>query len=196
MRSKFHSVLAKIQAVKWVNGHYFQSFTPFVLSVFGNETCILHHFAFLVWLPTQNFSSPITHIQPLKSHFLTVVLPFLTMFLMVLKGFIYTIPVYFYAYLLAFSTKMHCIQHQNAQHLAPKHTAFSSKWPPKACKWRSFEINIHFAAFTSPPFLHQNEPSRESIFWGKWVRWWIKRAAIVLKAVRKSRQKTRRWQAG
>jgi len=31
------------------------------------------------------------------------------MFLMVLKGFIYTIPVYFYAYLLAFSTKMHCI---------------------------------------------------------------------------------------
>ena len=175
MRSKFHSVLAKIQAVKWVNSHYFQSFTPFVLSVFRSGTCILHHFVFLVWLPTQNLSSPITHIQPLKSHFLTVVLPFLTMFLMVLKGFIYTIPVYFYAYLLAsstilpciqhqnalhlapkctaFSSKMHCVQHQNTLHLASKRTTFSRKWPPKARKWWSFEINIHFAAFTSHPLF-------------------------------------------
>ena len=37
------------------------------------------------------------------------VLPFLTLFLMVLKGFEYTIAAYIYAFLLAFSGKKHCI---------------------------------------------------------------------------------------
>ena len=37
------------------------------------------------------------------------VLPFLTLFLMVLKGFEYTIAVYIYAFLLTFSGKKHCI---------------------------------------------------------------------------------------
>ena len=31
------------------------------------------------------------------------------------------------------------------------------------------------------PFLHQNQPSRESIFCGKVGSWWAKRALIVLK---------------
>ena len=119
---------------------YFQPFTSFVLSVFKSKTCILHHFAFLDWLPIRNFPSPITHFQPLKTHFLTVILPLSAMFLMALKGFIYTIAVHFYAFSsriqrhfalhlapkrLAFSTKTHCIQHQNALRLAPKCTAFS-----------------------------------------------------------------------
>ena len=38
-----------------------------------------------------------------------VVLPFLAMCFMVLKGFIYTFAVYFYAFRLAFSTILHCI---------------------------------------------------------------------------------------
>ena len=38
-----------------------------------------------------------------------VVLPFLGMFFMALKGFIYTTPVDFYAFRLAFSTILHCI---------------------------------------------------------------------------------------
>ena len=44
-----------------------------------------------------------------------------------------------------FSTKTHSIQRQNALHLAAKRTAFSSKQPENGCKWRAFQINIHFA---------------------------------------------------
>ena len=56
-----------------------------------------------------------------------VVLPFLGMFFMVLKCFIYTFTVDFYAFRLAFSTILQCILHQNALRLAPKRTAFSGK---------------------------------------------------------------------
>ena len=56
-----------------------------------------------------------------------VVLPFLAMCFMVLKGFIYTFVVDFYTFRLAFSTILHCILHQNALHFAPKHLAFSTK---------------------------------------------------------------------
>ena len=56
-----------------------------------------------------------------------VILPFSAIFLMVLKGFVYTIAVYFYAFRLAFSSILACVQHQNALHLAPKRTAFSTK---------------------------------------------------------------------
>ena len=81
--SKFHSVLAKIQVEKWVNSHYFQPFMSSCLSDFKNTTCILHHIAFLVCLPTRIFSTPITHFQPLKPHFLMAVLPFSAMCFMV-----------------------------------------------------------------------------------------------------------------
>ena len=136
-----------------INGHFLQSFTSPILSVFKKKTCILYHLAFLVWFPAHYFITPISRFQPLKSHFLSTILPFLTMFLMVLKGFIYTIPVYFYAYLLAFSTKIHCIQHQNAQHLAPKHTSFYCKQPKKWCKWRFRGIYIHFASMYNAPLF-------------------------------------------
>ena len=46
---------------------------------------------------------------------------------MVLKGFIYTVAVYFYAFRLAFSTISPCILHQNALRLAAYCTAFSTK---------------------------------------------------------------------
>ena len=49
---------------------------------------------------------------------------------------------------LTFSTKTHCIQHQNALHLAPKRTPFYCKQPVIWCKWLSFHIKIHFATFT------------------------------------------------
>ena len=38
------------------------------------------------------------------------------------------------------------------------------------------------------PFLHQNKPSRESIFCGKVSGWWTKRALIVLNFLLKTRQ--------
>ena len=119
------------------------------LSIFKPRTCILHHFTFLDWLPTHIFSTPISHFQPLKTHFLTTILPFLAMSFMDLKGFVYTITVNVYAFRLAFSGKSHCIQqhftlrfapnclafctklpcilHQNALHLALKRTPFSTK---------------------------------------------------------------------
>ena len=125
--SNFRSVLAKMLLKKQLNSHYFYPFMPFGLSVFKPRTCILHHFAFLVWLPTRIFSSPITHFQTLKSPFLMTILPFSVMFLMAHKGFIYTIAVHFYAFRLAFSTILPCILHQNALHLAPKCTVFCTK---------------------------------------------------------------------
>jgi len=49
------------------------------------------------------------------------------MFLMLLKGFIYTIAVDNHASHLAFSTILPGVLHQNAVHFAPKRSAFSSK---------------------------------------------------------------------
>ena len=127
---------------------------------FKKKTRILYHLAFLDWLNARNFLSPITRFYPLKSHFLTTILPVSDMYLMSLKGFVYTIAVDIYAFCLAFSailpcvlhqnalhlaakrtafsTKTHCILHQNVVHFAPKRSAFSSKLPKIWCKWRSF----------------------------------------------------------
>jgi len=97
------------------------------LSVFKKKACILHHFAFLVWSPPRIFSSPIIRFLPLKSYFLTTILPFSDMFFMVHKGFIYTIAADIYAFRLAFSRILLCVLHQNALHLAPFHLAFCTK---------------------------------------------------------------------
>ena len=59
-RSNFIAILAKILAVNWANWHYFQFFASLTRSIFKHKTCILHHFAFLVWLPTHYFLRPIT----------------------------------------------------------------------------------------------------------------------------------------
>ena len=118
--------------------------------------CIQHHFAFLFCCLLAFFKAPKTVFLPLKHHFLGCILPFSAMFLMVLRGFVYTITAYFYAfrfaftsilpcvqhqnalhlatYWLAFCTKTHCIQHQNSLRLAPKHTPFSGKQPKSRCK--------------------------------------------------------------
>ena len=141
-----------------VNRPYFQPFTPYNMFNFKKTTCILHHFAFLFWLPTHDFCSPKTHFQTPKPHFLTTILPFLAMYFMVLKGFVYTIAVDVYAFYLAFSrilhcvlhhftlrfapkrtafsTKTHCVQHQNALRLAAYCTIFCYKQPKSWCKWR------------------------------------------------------------
>ena len=49
------------------------------------------------------------------------------MYLMVREGFVYAIRVDIYAFRLAFSTKTHCILHQNALRLAAYCIAFSTK---------------------------------------------------------------------
>ena len=132
------------------------------------------------------------------------VLPFFAMFLMELKGFVYTITVNFYAYHLPFSSILPCVQRQIALHLAAKRTAFSSILH---CIQR--HIALYFAAnntefgangsflkyifilpaFTTNPFQPQNKSSRELIFCAQVGSWWIKMALIVLKSLLKSRQK-------
>ena len=52
------------------------------------------------------------------------VLSFLVLFLMVHKGYIYTIAVHPYAFCTAFSSILPCILHRLTLHLAPKRTAF------------------------------------------------------------------------
>ena len=56
-----------------------------------------------------------------------VILSLLAMFLMVLRGFVYTITAYFYAFRLAFTSILPCVWHQNALHLAAYWLAFSTK---------------------------------------------------------------------
>ena len=125
--SCFIAILAKILAVNWANWHNFQPFASLTRSIFKRKTCILHHFAFLVWLPPHYFLRPIIRFQPLKPHFLTAILPFVVLFLMVRRGFVYAIVVHIYAFCFAFSGILCCILHHFTLRLAPKRTAFSTK---------------------------------------------------------------------
>ena len=59
-RSSFIAILAKILAVNWANWHCFQPSASLTRSIFKRKTCILHHFAFLDWLPPHYFLRPIT----------------------------------------------------------------------------------------------------------------------------------------
>jgi len=74
------------------------------LSVLGEKTYVLHHFAFLDWLPTRIFSTPNHPLLAPKTHFLAVILPFLAMCFMVRRGFVYTLSVDIYAFHTALST--------------------------------------------------------------------------------------------
>ena len=55
------------------------------------------------------------------------ILSFLAMFLMVQKGFIYTVPTYFYAFRLAFCSILPCVLPHFALRFAAKYLAFSTK---------------------------------------------------------------------
>ena len=55
------------------------------------------------------------------------ILPFLAMCFMVSKGFVYAILADIYAFLLAFSTKLHRTLPHFTLRLAPKRIAFSTK---------------------------------------------------------------------
>gem|GEM_PF-816835 len=55
------------------------------------------------------FQAQLPAFYPLKSHFLTTISPFPTMFFMVRKGFVYAIVVYFYAFRITFSGISYCV---------------------------------------------------------------------------------------
>ena len=122
----------------------------FVLSIFRLGTYIMHHFTFLVWLPTRIFSNPITYFSPPPKTPLfrpktPLVSSYFALFGPVFRGskrfYLYNCCVFLCLLSLiqqhfamrlaakrtAFSTKTHCIQHQNALYLAAKYTAFSTK---------------------------------------------------------------------
>ena len=102
-------------------------------------------------------------------------MPFLAFFSMALKGFVYAIVVYFYAFRLAFSGKLHCILHhfalrfvpfylafctkmqcvllQNALHLAAYCSTFSNKLPKKWCRVQFLGIKIHLACIYNSPLF-------------------------------------------
>ena len=154
----------------------FLPYAPFLFVRFCEHHVHLAPLCLSKWLPNCCFSlPPITHFQPLKLHFLMCILLFLAMFLMIRNGFVYTIAVNIYAYrlafssilpcvqhqnslrlapkCLAFSTKTHCIQHQNALRLAPKCTAFSSKQHKVWCKLRFYAMRIHFVGIHNCPLF-------------------------------------------
>ena len=95
------------------------------------------------------------------------------------------------AYCTAFCGILHCVLQQIAVHLA----ANSPKCGTNGVLFQYIFISLHSQATS---LLHQNKPSRESIFCGKVGSWWIKMALIVLKFLLKTRQdrrvvNTREW---
>ena len=97
---------------------------PFNMSVFKKKTCILHHFAFLDWLPARIFLTPIyplldpktllfddylapsSHVSHASEGFyLYHCSEFLCFSSCVLQHF----ALYFAPFYLAFCTKTHCI---------------------------------------------------------------------------------------
>jgi len=90
------------------------------LSVFKKKTCVLHHLAFLVWLPTRIFATPNYPLLAPKTPPFNGYFALLAMFFMAPKGFVYTICSGY----LCFSP---CILHHFTLHFAPKRTPFSTK---------------------------------------------------------------------
>ena len=65
--------------------------------------------------------------------------------------------------------------------------AFSTKQPRNWCKWRGFEINIHFAAFTNYPLLASKLTPARIDYLLAGMRLVGKKALIMLKFVLKIR---------
>ena len=152
--SNFRSVLARIQAKKQVNFHYFYLLTPWCLSILKPRTCILHHFTFLVWLPTRIFFNSKNLLfapkNPLFSGYFATFEPcfngsrrFCLYHFSVFLCFSSCIQQHFALHLapfyLVFSIKTHPILRQNALHLAPKRTSFCTILP---CIQRQIALNL------------------------------------------------------
>ena len=110
--------------------------------VFKKKNCILHHFAFLDWLPARIFLTPIYPLlDPKTPLFSGRLAPFSHVshawegfylyhcgeFLCFLSCIQHHFALHLAPFYLAFCTKTHCIQHQNALRLAAYCTAFSTK---------------------------------------------------------------------
>jgi len=77
---------------------------------------------------------------------------------------------------------LHCVLHQNALILVVNR-------PRTGANCGLMNVYTSYLRLQANPFLHQNQPSRESIFCGKVSGWWVKWALIMLKFIQKSGQK-------
>ena len=77
---------------------------------------------------------------------------------------------------------MHCVLVLNAGY-------FAANSPKVGANGGSLEYKFILPHSHADPFLHQNEPSRESFFCDKVSTWWIKRALMMLNFLLKIRQK-------
>ena len=82
----------------------------------------------------------------------------------------------------AFSTFLPCVLVLNAGY-------FAANSPKVGANGGSLEYKFILPHSHAAPFLHQNEPSRESFFCDKVSTWWIKRALMMLNFLLKIRQK-------
>ena len=92
-----HPILGKYKHEKHANSRNFGLVRFCICLIFECFACILHHFAFLFGAQFVIFSPPITCFWHLKTHFLTLTLPFLAVLLMAQEGFIYTVVADIYA---------------------------------------------------------------------------------------------------
>ena len=110
--------------------------------VFKKKNCILHHLAFLVWLPTRIFLTPIYPLLDPKTLLFDDYLASFSHVSHASEGFylyhyseflcfsscgLQHFALHLAPFYLAFSIKTQGILHQNALRLAPKCTAFSTK---------------------------------------------------------------------
>ena len=165
------------------------------------------------------FPIPITCFQHLKTHFLAAFRHVKHLFSIEMKTHNPQLSVYFYAFSLAFYSKIGCVQVQNGLRFAPKQTAFCTKIDCVlhqnrlrldakcsvfctilqgvllliAAFLRNLGTNSAYSCLATfylpPPFLYPNKPSRESIICGRVGGWWTKEALIMLKFLPKSGQK-------
>ena len=146
---------------------------------------------------------PNTPFWCLKPHFLMVILPFLAMFFMVRKGFVYAVAVNFYAFCLAFSTILHCILHHFTLYLAPKRTAFCGispcvlhqnavhlaanctwfcwKQPKSRYKLRFYAMCVHFTCIYNHPTFAPKQTSARIEFLRQGWRLVDKKATFSVK---------------
>jgi len=99
------------------------------------------------------------------------------MYLMVHKGFIYTIAADIYAFRLAFSRILHCVLHHFTLRLAPKRIAFCTKThyillqiaPKRVFVAVGLNKNSFCLHAQLPPFCIKTNPRENRFFAARWA---------------------------
>ena len=106
--------------------------------------------------------------------------PFCTTFSTILHYVLHHFALRFAPKRTLFCTKTHAVLHQNALRFAPYCAIFCYKQPRSWCKWRPFQINIHFSAFTCYPLFASKQTLARIDFLRPSERLVRKKAPIML----------------